>query len=253
MPLAANERLHYRDQLRAARYAALADAEGFGEICFAIEALGLRLYGKEGALGSYADKIRSLWHASRSTAELASRFPAFFTRFDAMYEAVRRARNDAMHSGAYARHATGSAIELCIGLEDALMEDGEHSQQRVADYMVKTPVFVEPWQPLAHARKLMLEHSFSCLPVFTNKWMLLSETAVAKFLHKNPRRRELLATSIGDAAREGLGLLPATETAPAADAASLLTSCTSEAPGPSLWLVIDHGRLVGVLSPFELM
>ena len=34
------ERLHYRDQFRAARYAALADAEGFGEICFALEARG---------------------------------------------------------------------------------------------------------------------------------------------------------------------------------------------------------------------
>ena len=38
-----DERLHHRDQLRDARYAALADAEGFPIICFALEALGVRL------------------------------------------------------------------------------------------------------------------------------------------------------------------------------------------------------------------
>ena len=32
------KRLHYRDGLRAARYAALADADGFEAICFALEA-----------------------------------------------------------------------------------------------------------------------------------------------------------------------------------------------------------------------
>ena len=35
--------MHYRDRFREARYAALADAEGFEAICFALEALGLRL------------------------------------------------------------------------------------------------------------------------------------------------------------------------------------------------------------------
>ena len=45
-----HERVHYRDRFREARYAALADAEGFGAICFALEALGLRLLGKQGVL-----------------------------------------------------------------------------------------------------------------------------------------------------------------------------------------------------------
>ena len=31
-----DERIYYRDQLRAGRYAALADAEGFYSICFAL-------------------------------------------------------------------------------------------------------------------------------------------------------------------------------------------------------------------------
>ena len=36
-----HECLFYRNRLREARYAAFADAEGFGAICFALEALGL--------------------------------------------------------------------------------------------------------------------------------------------------------------------------------------------------------------------
>lgn len=40
--LSTEERIYHRDQLREARYAALADAEGFQQICFAVEAMGMR-------------------------------------------------------------------------------------------------------------------------------------------------------------------------------------------------------------------
>ena len=106
------ERLHYRDRLRAARYRALADAEGFGEICFAIEALGLRLNGKEAAMGRYAKKIQPLANASTVLSSLPQKFPILFTRFDALYETVRLARNDAMHTGVYARHATNAGRDM---------------------------------------------------------------------------------------------------------------------------------------------
>ena len=42
-----HERIYYRDQLRAGRYTGLADAEGFLDICFILEALGLRLFDKK--------------------------------------------------------------------------------------------------------------------------------------------------------------------------------------------------------------
>lgn len=72
------ECLHYRDQLRAARYAALADAEGFGEICFALEALGLRLLGRQGDLGAYEERIGACALKSPQFNELAKRFPSRF-------------------------------------------------------------------------------------------------------------------------------------------------------------------------------
>ena len=249
-----NERVHYRDRLRAARYAALADAEGFGDICFAIEAIGLRLRGEEAAMGPYAEQLRPLSIGSATLTQLAKSFPSFFTRFDALYEAVKNARNDAMHTGVYARHATTAAIELCIGLEEALMKEQNHlPRQTVADYMVRAPISVEHWQPVAHARQLMLMHSFSFLPVFLNHWMLVSEIAMAKYLHKSPNRKELLATPIGVAASSGLDLVPSNEIKESDSVETLLRSADTR-QSPMLWLVTDEARrLAGVLSPFELM
>lgn len=247
------ERLHYRDRFRAARYAALADAEGFGDICFAIEALGLRLRGEEAVMGLYAEQIRPLACSSTILSSMVIRFPTYFKRFDALYESVRLARNDAMHAGVYARHATTLAIELCIGLEEALMVEQQLSRETVADYMVKAPVTVEPWQPVAHARQLMLMHSFSFLPVQIDGWKLLPDLSMARYLHRNPNRKEALASPICEAAKNGLDLLNAIVVDPTAKVTELLRDEKVDST-PMLWLVCDaNGVLAGVLSPFELM
>ena len=247
-----DERLYYRDKLRAARYSALADSEGFGEICFAIEALGLRLNGKEAALGPYVDVIKELASDSIVLVSMAKNFPMFFSTFSALYETLRKARNDVMHSGVYARHATIAAIELCIGLEEALMKEQQINRRAVADYMVKSPVIIQAWQPIAHARQLMLTHSFSYLPVNLDGWKIVSEFSMARFLHGAKNRAQLLATSIEDAVKEGLLLTDAHVVSAGADAAELLRDAVEEAQ--SLWLVEDgHGGICGVLSPFELM
>lgn len=128
--------------------------------------------------------------------------------------------------------------------------------------MVKQPISVEPWQPVAHARQLMLMHSFSFLPVrHEQAWFLLSELALALFLNCSREERAIrLGLSIADA----LGRLPGLALTPVAET-RLLTVNTpvvdvlragQAGEGPTLWLVIDEGKrenLVGVLSPFELM
>lgn len=247
------ERLHYRDQLRAARYTALADAEGFGDICFALEALGLRLLGKRGDMGRYEEKLGILADDSVILSQLSTEFPQYFTKFKALYASVRHARNDAMHSGVYARHITSAAIELCIGLEEALMAETEKSRESVADFMVKAPVTVEMWQPVAHARQLMLTHSFSFLPVFDGQWKLLSEIAMAKYLNCGRKWMDLLAAPIQNAAVDGLTLVDAKVVGITEKVADLLA--TVDTPeNHALWLVVEKPhRLVGVLSPFELM
>lgn len=193
-PLSSDECVYYRDLLRAARYATLADAEGFGEICFAIEALGLRLLGKQKNMGKYFESLLPLADSSLTLSQLSGKFPVFFTGYSALYDAVNSARNDVMHSGAYARHAATAGIELCIGLEEALMTTTRSERLTVADYMVKSPVSVEHWQPVAHVRQLMLMHSFSFIPVcIDKKWKLVSETAIAKYLHGQESKNEMLA------------------------------------------------------------
>ena len=127
-------------------------------------------------------------------------------------------------------------------------------RQIVADFMVKSPVIVEPWQPVAHARQLMLMHSFSSLPVrIGDSWRLVPELSMAKYLHKSPNRKALLATTIEHAANAGLDLLDAVVVAPTARLADLLGKAKTQ-DGPVLWLVSDErGGLSGVLTPFELM
>lgn len=250
-----NERLYYRDRLRAARYAALADAEGFGEICFAVEALGLHLLGKEADMGKYEESIRHLSNNSIVLSDLSIKFPCYFKRFDALYDTVRLARNDAMHTGVYARHATTAAIELCIGLEEALMNDT--FRKAVEDFMVKAPVSVESWQPVAHARQLMLMHSFSFLPVrIEEKWKLVSEVSMAKYLSSATsasEKKQLLATTIHAASTQKLELIDAQVTQPSAMVSGILAN-TKVGVSQTLWLVVDdHDQLAGVLSPFELM
>jgi len=248
-----DERLHYRDRLRSARYAALADAEGFGEVCFALEALGLRLRGEEANMGQYGEQIRPLAAKSPTLNELALRFPSFFTRFDALFDTVKGARNDAMHAGTYARHATTAAIALCIGLEEVLMNSEGQRRRSVADFMVKLPISIERWQPVAHARQLMLTHSFSFLPVMLERWMLVSEIAMAKFLRRNTNRKQSLATSIETASTRGLDLVVAKVVNASAEVDEILVTNSAD-DGSTLWLITDsENRLSGVLTPFELM
>jgi hypothetical protein len=250
---------HYRDKLREARYAALADAEGFDDICFALEALGLRLLGQQENLGQYEDRIGFYAKFSPVLKDLAESQPSKFKTFEALYKTVRNARNDSMHVGAYARHATVAAIELCIGLEEALMKNVKRT---VGNLMVKAPITVEPWQPVAHARQLMLMHSFSFLPLWHEKcWWLLSELALAKFLNTSSKKKNVhLGISIKDATERlpGLALVQVDENCLCTAETTIdeLLERTGTINAPTLWLVIDkvsRHHLDGVLSPFELM
>ena len=253
-----HERLYHRDQLRAGRYAALADAEGFLIICFALEALGMRLYGRKADLGKYGPGIQALSIDSIVLSSLPDAQPGRFSKFAPLYELVRTARNDAMHTGAYARHATGAAIELCIGLEEALMYPSRRNpqiktRQLVEDFMVKLPVAVELWQPVAYVRQLMLTHSFSFVPVFNGCWKLISDGALARYMQSSMDWQTLLSATIESASAGDLELVDA-KVVSLNDEVRTLLEDKETGTVPRLWLVLDDAkRLCGVLSPFELM
>lgn len=128
--------------------------------------------------------------------------------------------------------------------------------------MVKSVIVVEPWRPVAHARQLMLMHSFSFLPVrHGQKWFLLSELALAQFLNVLPAdvRKRRLGWRSG-----GVAHVPPLEFEEVPPDRLLAPSMTIDdelqraraSSGPTLWLVVDEGRaehLAGLLLPFELM
>lgn len=262
--LSGDERRFYRDRLRAARYAALADSEGFDEICFAVESLGMRLLEKQAALGKgyppkfegYQCRILELASLVPDREILVKQYPACFSRFYSLYETLRKARNDVMHTGAYARHATSAAIELCIHLEEAVMVAKMSKPEEAQDRMVRQVVTVEDWHPVAYARQLMLTHSFSFLPVRREgeSWKLLSEMSVARFL-QHTQRSKRMAMPIRDAVGlDSAFLSEASQIRPKTKITNLYASSFKE--GARLWLVTESDtsdRLLGVLSPFELM
>ena len=253
--LSCDECIFYRDQLREGRYAALADAEGFQQICFALEAVGLRFIRRKENLGVYKNVLSQIYKKYHESAELSEKFPGYFSSFDSLFELIKTARNDAMHTGVYARHATAAAIELCIGLETALMNEANISRTLVKDFMVKSPITVESWQPIAFARQLMLTHSFSFLPIQREgKWMLISESAIAKYLRRTDMAwKKLMGMDIESASQGGLSLVEAQMVNLDQDVSALLDGADDSNP-VRLWLVQDgNGRLCGVLSPFELM
>lgn len=253
--ISVDECVFYRDQLRAGRYAALADAEGFHSICFALEALGIRLLGEKESLGKYENVIFNVFKKCEDFIELSRNFPEYFSSFYSLFNLIKAARNDAMHTGVYARHATAAAIELCIGLETALMNEADMPRTLVKDFMVKYPITVESWQPVAFARQLMLTHSFSFLPVQRGgRWMLISESAIAKYLRRTDMAwKALMGMDIERASQSGLSLIEAQMVSLDQSVTSLLDGADDTNP-VRLWLIQDgNGRLCGVLSPFELM
>ena len=160
-----------------------------------------------------------------------------------------------MHGGAYARHATSAAIELCIHLEEAVMASVTPAPEQVRDFMVRQVVVAKSWQPIAHVRQLMLMHSFSFLPVYMDStWKLISEMSVARFLRQE-KRKERLAMSISEVTKADSAFLEAAiQIRPNSNVEDVFT--TSFGAGGRLWLVTqtqNSDTLLGVLSPFELM
>jgi CBS domain-containing protein len=195
--------------------------------------------------------------AARAPSDLHERLPGLFSPFEVLFEIVRQARNDAMHTGAYARRATAKALELCLVLEDGLMATGGRGMRKVKDYMVREPTTVKEWAPLAKVRQLMLLHSFSNVPVFIERertWYLVNELEVARFLRGSRAERDLrLGMTVERAFIGGLRRRKAIEITPNQDVNAVLGQ-ENENGGASLWLVVDeHRQLLGVLTPFELM
>ena len=173
------------------------------------------------------------------------------SKFSAIYELVRDARNDALHQGAFARHLTNSVIHLALILEDALMSNAS----TVGEFMVREPICASFWQPLSFIRQQMLKNSYSYLPLMQEnngqpRWMLVSDYHVAHYLRQGDRKARLAKTLIA-ARAEGLMLEPAKT----CFADTSVVEALKMSEGKPV-IIIDRERpelLVGIVTSFDFL
>jgi hypothetical protein len=253
IPLDREIAIHFRDELREARAAALKNAQAFEEVIFVVERLGIQLTKKVSGLGDYSEKIAEIADFSPLSMRSPEVLGQWQTDFRKLYKIVKDARNDALHVGAYARHLTTCSIELAIVLEDALMSNA----YLVRDYMVKNPIFALVWQPLSLVRQTMLTNSFSYLPlkeVPGGSLSWISDFELARCLRSassTNQRKELLALSLGEARRtKKIKLDPAATCFPGETVGDAITKS-----GGKPVLVIDDGSqdVIGIITPFDVL
>jgi CBS domain-containing protein len=243
--------LYFRGILRDARLRVLRDSEDYQHILRAIEQLGAALYGRVSALDAYRRSLLGL--ASRSALfEVAEKdATGRYTSPRRLFALLREARNDAMHLGAYARLVARHAVEFSLLLEDALVNGSEI----IDDFIVRDPIVAELWQPVGIIRQVMLQNSFSCLPVRvgTGDWELVSDAAVARLLRgarNNGERKSRLTLTVAEAIeKHRLTLVTPVRVKPG-------TSLTDIFAGESLQFILvvgDNNRLLGMATPFDLL
>ncbi|MCY4390360.1 MAG: hypothetical protein OXC18_24935 [Desulfurellaceae bacterium] len=200
-------RAFYLNELRSARNAALADAEGFMAVIHTLELMGQKLTGTVLNFRDYQTKLNCVAGLSLLSRKIVSEWPEYHTKFGILYEELRHARNDAVHQGASARILTDHAVDITIILEDALMS----KSSEVSQFMVRDVVEAKPWHPVSYVRQQILKHGFSYLPIwFKNeeKWKLISDYSVARYLPRclqTNERKTRLVTTIEDAIKEDNG------------------------------------------------
>lgn len=254
---------HHLNRLRQARAAAMADAEGFAQILFAIEELGALMTGRVFALGSYRDSLRKL--AARSALSWDESTTPNTKRFEWLFSIVKDVRNEAMHQGASARHATDRCVDLCLILEDALAT----MNRTVGHLMVTGVVEAKPHETISAIRRMMLSQSFSFLPVKVGeRWSLVPDLEVARFLqHEDdacPRATRLAmslssvigqpsADATGNQFRRSIQLVDAGAYVTEQQDVSALLSRSFQRP-----VLVTHdgsprGHLLGILTSFDLL
>lgn len=249
-------KMHFRDELRAARAAAYRDAEAFDQVLFAIERLGSFIARRNGTLHDFAAQLKEKAIHSPLAEDIPKQLPDWHAPFSALYALLIIARNEALHQGAVARHLTTHAVELCIILEDALMTGVSCAR----DFMVTNPICAHVWEPISSVRRTMLINAFSYLPVAIGTernpdWRLVSDLAIAKYLRNaknNGQRQKLLVADLGKASNENPMILIPAETCNPDDK---IVSVLSKLTGAPI-LVVDktcRQNLRGLIMPFDVL
>ena len=244
--------LHFRDQFREARATVLRDSEGYEAIVLVLERLGRFHQPKANGLGRFRDELRIIASESPLAHSIPGRRPDFHLDFTKLYEAVREARNLAVHEGALARHLSTHALECALVLEDALMSN----MTTVGEFMVRGPTTAASWQPLSFVRQIMLMNSFSYLPVQIKgadrlEWHFVSDVSLARALRDAPTRESMLAMPLSEAvATETIKLRRAKEVSVDTTIESIIKDLDAV---PLLVVSAQGSELLGIVTAFDLL
>ena len=170
-----------------------------------------------------------------------------------IYERLRRMRNATVHEGALSRSAGVHAVRLSLAIEEALMEKLK-GDESVAPWMVPDPIVAKSWHTISHIRMTLLSGGFNALPLWwKNTWRFVRDVAVVDYLRAKGKGGLHLT------------LCQAVDTSPKlltpVDQKHLVTpdKRLSDLLKPS-WpagdlpvLVVEGDRLVGVLTPHDLL
>jgi hypothetical protein len=246
--LTLEQRLHFRDELKAGRATALADAEGYPHLLFAVERLGKLLAGSAATLGPMKPSMYRLASLSPLADALPAAHPACHTPFGLLFDHVRISRNAAMHEGAFARHLTTHLTQLALVLEDALMAQS----RSVGDFIVRNPTCAALWQPVSFLRQVMLSQSYSFMPVPPDgdqPWRVVVDRDVALFIQGAADRQQALAMTLNEAVAGGG--LPLHEPF-CCDRTTSAADALRNSRGLPI-LVVEAGNLLGMATPFDLL
>lgn len=229
------------NMLRDARALAYRDSESFAEAVAVLEYIGQLLGGQVGnGLGAYEGVILGLAGEAPSTKARELR---------ELFQVVKNARNDSVHTGAFIRHHTLKLVELLLILEESISMNG----QVASDLMVRNPLIAELWHNVATVRRNMLTNSFSSIPIKVDaEWKLIPDRSIVAYLQgpsKNVSRHRLGA-SVESVIKDGTLVIENAHTVAADTPIVEVKKNLSHSPV----LILDPTRnLIGILSSFDLL
>lgn len=212
-----DQRIDILRRVRSSKALILADAEAFVEATSVLEYIGQVGAKCTGTgLGSYRGEIIALAKETGRYNDVADE-----QHIACLFDTIRLARNTAAHTGSWARHLGSRLVELLLILEDALTHGNPMSIPvqiandsdvscftKVKHVMASNAVTAREWNTIGHVRTIMLEHSFSFVPILkAEKWILISDCQLMAYLRRaetNSARTALLSQSVDDAISNSL-------------------------------------------------
>ncbi|MBL9164624.1 MAG: hypothetical protein JNL18_17990 [Planctomycetaceae bacterium] len=229
------------NMLRDSRALAYRDSESFAEAVAVLEHIGQLLGGEVGnGLGAYEGAILGLAGQASSTTARELR---------ELFQVIKDARNDSVHTGAFIRHHTLRLVELLLILEESISMNG----QVASDLMVRNPLTAELWHNIATVRRNMLTNSFSALPIRVDgEWKLISDRSLVDYLQgaSNAEKRRRLGASVETVVQDNILSIENAQTVAADTPVDEVKKSLNYLP----MLILDPGEnLIGILSSFDLL